>query len=285
MTPLVSILTPSLNQAAYVEDCLGSVRNQEYAPIEQIVVDGGSVDGTLDLVRRYESDRCRLLVRPETSQGEALNVALAESYGEIVGWLNTDDVYFGVDAVSTVVERFAAEPGCDVVYGDGVVADARGRILRHVSTSAGQLDAFPVACPLVQPAVFVRRSALAETFIREELEYALDYELWLRLSRRHRFCKVPRILALDRNRPGRKQDVGAEPYRAELAEVAREYGLGFGRRRPAEIGGAWIRRVSGLAEVLGLERRYRPAFDFQPDARWRRAVRQLLLPQRYVHLV
>lgn len=283
--PLVSILTPSLNQAAHVEDCLASVRSQDHGEIEQVIVDGGSTDGTLETIRRYEGERCRLLVREGTSQAEALNIALAESRGELIGWLNTDDAYFSVDAVSTAVRRFAASPECLGVYGDAVVADERGRVLRHVCTSARSLLPVAFTSPVVQPSVFLRRLALGDRLVREDLHLMLDYELWLRLAGQGSLCKVGRILAIDRDYPGRKIRGSLERQRAEVRLLTEEYGAGLESPHPARrAASAWLRRARGVRELLTFERNYRLSFACEVDARWRRAVRQLLLPQRFLHV-
>src|SRR5439155_25014248 len=152
--PLVSVLTPSLSQVDFVADCLRSVRSQTHPPIEHIIVDAGSTDGTLELLKGCEDDGVQVLVRPETSQAEALNLALEASRGSIIGWLNTDDAYLGTDAVAVAVAAFAEDPDAVVVYGDGVIVGEGGRILRYVRTSAAQLGRRRKTSPLVQPAAF-----------------------------------------------------------------------------------------------------------------------------------
>ena len=282
--PLVSVLTASLNQAAFVGDCLASVRRQDYEPIEHIVVDGDSSDGTLEILRGERREALSVFVEPGSSQSEALNAAFARSSGEIVGWLNTDDAYFGVDAVSTVVEAFGRNPHCVAVYGDAVMIDERGRVLRHVSTSVPTPRRMETLSPLVQPAVFFRREAVADDFLREDLNLVMDYELWLRLQSRGPFRKVNRILAVDRDYAGRK----TRSLTAETAEELERLALAYGippddRARPLRAVSRWLRRVSGLGPLLTVERRYRLAFAAELDAGGRRLVRQLALPQRFLH--
>jgi glycosyltransferase involved in cell wall biosynthesis len=287
--PLVSVLTPSLDQVEFVRDCLESVRRQDYRSVEQVVVDGGSRDGTLDVAAGYEGDRLRLIVLPGSSQAQALNAALAASRGEIIAWLNTDDAFFSEDTVSSVVAAFRAAPGCKVVYGDGASADERGRVLRHDVTDAAVLRELPLASPLAQPAVFVRREALRTRFIREDLHLTVDYELWLYLASTYgwdAFHKVDRMLAINRDHPRRKVQERWDELLRELPSLADEYGLRFGRRRrPAQLLRAWRRRLEGLPDLLELERRYRPAFSYSPDPAWRRVVRQAVLPQRLLRFV
>lgn len=282
--PLVSILTPSLNQARYVCDCLRSVSSQDYEPLEQIVVDGGSEDGTLEQLRAAEGDRLRVEVAPGTSQAQALNAALARSRGSIIGWLNTDDAYFGVDAVASAVHRLREAPAAVAVYGDGVIADEHGRILRHVATDASELARLPPISPLLQPAVFIRREALEQRFLREDVRVMIDYELWLYLRTVGPFAKVGRVLAIDRDYAGRKTRETWSTQALDLEEFASCYGLGS-ERRAGRIARAWLRRASGVRELLTLENRYTLAFAGTTDARWRRAARQLLLPQRLLRVV
>jgi glycosyltransferase involved in cell wall biosynthesis len=283
--PLVSILTPSLNQARWVELSLESVRRQSYPRIEQVVIDGGSTDGTLELLRAHENESLRVIERPGTSQAEALNAAFELTSGEIVGWLNTDDAFFGVHAVQTAVAAFQQQPDAGVVYGDAVMADAEGRILRHVSTSAERLKWANTVSPLVQPAVFFRRSAIGDRLISDEVAVSIDYELWLRLRPRTSFVKVRQVLAIDRDYPGRKSRTFHAACDADRVFLADRYGL---RETGSNLHTGihrWGRRVAGFAELLRLEERYDLAFPAVVDARWRRALRQLALPQRWCHVV
>src|SRR5690349_2661306 len=106
---LVSILTPSYNQAKWLADNLRSVAAQDYPYIEHVVMDGGSTDGSVDILRHADS-RVRWFSEADDGQSHALNKALAESHGDIIGWLNSDDAYFSPDAVSTVVRAFTNNP-------------------------------------------------------------------------------------------------------------------------------------------------------------------------------
>jgi glycosyltransferase involved in cell wall biosynthesis len=277
---LVSVLTPSLNQVAFVRDCIDSIASQDHPSIEQVVVDGGSTDGTLDVLRAAESERLRVHVSPKSGQSRALNEALALSRGEIIGWLNTDDAYFGVDAVSLVVAAFEANPDAIVVYGDAAVVDEEGRVLRHVSTDAADLARVQEHSPLVQPAVFFRREAVAEGFLREDLDVVMDSELWVRLSKRGRFHKVNRILAVDRDYAACKTRSRGPQVRTEMEFVADLHGVPMdervGARRKAAHG---VRRALGVLPMLTLERRYRFAYPALVDSRWRRLLRQVAQPQ------
>src|SRR5688572_3449685 len=122
--PLVSIVTPSLNQGRFIEDTVKSVLGQDYSPIEYLVVDGGSTDGTLAVLRRYDG-ALRLISEPDSGQAAAINKGLRATSGEILGWLNSDDVY-EPSAVSAAVAYLREHPETAMVYGDASHIDAAG---------------------------------------------------------------------------------------------------------------------------------------------------------------
>jgi glycosyltransferase involved in cell wall biosynthesis len=278
--PLVSILTPSLDQVRFVGDCIDSIQRQDHPDVEHIVVDGGSTDGTLDVLRAAEPRGVVTRVVPKSGQSKALNEALAASRGEIIGWLNTDDAYFGVDTISSVVAAFEAHPEAVVVYGDAAIADDEGRVLRHVSTDEADLGRVQSHSPLVQPAVFFRRDAVADDFLREDLDLVMDYELWLRLRKHGPFVKVPRILAVDRDYAGRKTRERVTQTRKEMEFIAQLHGVPTDARASLHRKAAHaVRRGLGVRPMLTLESQYSFAYPARVDARWRRLLRQVALPQ------
>ena len=184
--PLVSILTPSLNQARFLAGCIGSVANQTHRPIEHVICDGASTDGTLDRLRDAP-DHVRWWSEPDTGQAHAVNKALERSRGSIVGWLNSDDAYADRRAVGWAVDAFERRPEIDVVFGHALLVNEDNVVLQLFWTP-------PVAEPLLrlahyvyQPTVFFRREVLRSQpfFLREDLEFVFDRELLLRLSRAH----------------------------------------------------------------------------------------------------
>ena len=277
--PLVSIITPSLDQAEFVAEALASVDRQDYPRVEHVIVDGGSTDGTLELLRERTGPDRRVIELPGSSQSEALNAAFEDTRGELIGWLNTDDVFFTIDAVSSVVRRFAEEPGAVAVYGDGVVVDGTGRVLQHVATTDRGMDRLQQCSPFCQPSVFFRRSAINGTFLRADLDMTMDYELWLRLREKGRFAKVDRILAGDRMQPRAKTIVRWGDMAGELARLGDEYGV-RPSSRPLERLRRLGRRIRGVGPLLTLDHGYRYAYPARVDARWRRIVRQVVLPYR-----
>ena len=130
--PLVSIVTPVLNSIKYLEECIQNLLNQSYPYIEHIFIDGGSTDGTLDLLTSYKTrypDRIRFISEPDKSVGEAVNKGWGMAKGEILGWIDSDDIY-ELDAVQAVVEFFRANPDAYVVFGGGHMINERGEVIR-----------------------------------------------------------------------------------------------------------------------------------------------------------
>jgi glycosyltransferase involved in cell wall biosynthesis len=203
--PLVSILTPSFNQARWLGDNLQSVRRQTYEHVEHIVMDGGSTDGSVALLESEAGPGVAWRSEPDGGQSNAINKAFDASHGQIIGWLNSDDAYFSRDVVAQAVKVFVDHPNVGVVYGHAALIDAEGTLL-HVlwapSFARTWLRAYNFIC---QPTVFVRRSAIGRSYLVDpDFDYCMDRELWLDLARRTRFHRVDRILAIDRHQLQRK---------------------------------------------------------------------------------
>jgi glycosyltransferase involved in cell wall biosynthesis len=180
---LVSIVTPSLDQGRYVREAIESVRAQTYTPIEHVVVDGGSTDGTLEILAEY--DGLRWLSEPDRGQSHALNKGFALASGEILGWLNADDAY-EPHAVSRAVAALR-ETGAGLVYADVTRIDDDHVNPRRIRSRPG-FDLWTelnLGCGIYSPAVFFTRSALeAAGGFDEALHMTMDYDLWLRIGKR-----------------------------------------------------------------------------------------------------
>jgi len=178
----ISIVTPSYNQGRFIEETILSVKRQGYAPIEHIVMDGGSTDGTVEILRRYE----HLIWFSEKDQGQthAINKGLKLATGDVVTWLNSDDTYLD-EALSTVASTFERFPEVDVVYGDYVITDESGNPLIHKKEIDFDWDILLCGLNyLGQPNVFFRRRVIeAVGYLDESLHYLMDYEYWFRLAR------------------------------------------------------------------------------------------------------
>jgi len=221
--PLVSVLTPSFNQAVWLEDNLASVACQTYPRIEHIVADGGSNDGSLAILEEA-GDSIVWSSEPDKGQSDAINKAFARSAGEIIGWINSDDAYFDCRVVDDVVAYFSAHPDIDVVYGHCLQITGDGRAIQVLWAPPFNLDLWLCADPQMQPATFVRRSALTEPMLDESFHFAMDYELWLRLATSgHRFGRLNRIAAIDRHQSERKSRTIRDINEADLARLNERY--------------------------------------------------------------
>ncbi len=224
--PSVSVITPSLDQGAFIGDALASVAGQRYPGLEHIVVDGGSSDGTVEILRA-SGGAVRWTSEPDAGQGDAVNKGIARARGEIVGWLNADDFY-APGAAAAAAAFLAAHPEADVVYGDCLYLyqDAEPEETRLVRAWPFDLDALlNVGCYIPQPATFVRRAALAGVALDATLRFALDYDLWIRLARAGRsFAYLPLTLAVFRITPGSKSGHDLDEFWREVRAVSRRNG-------------------------------------------------------------
>jgi len=182
--PLVTLVTPSLNQAAYLEETIRSVLEQDYSNLEYAVVDGGSTDGSVDIVRRYADRLAWWTSGQDRGQAAALNTAFARARGEIFGWLSSDDV-LRPGAVSRVVDELERDRDTLLVYGGAVFVDAQGRELFPLEPRPFDVEAMVRTCQnhVVQPGSLFRRRAfeLAGPFA-EAGYYFFDFEFVLRLA-------------------------------------------------------------------------------------------------------
>jgi glycosyltransferase involved in cell wall biosynthesis len=223
--PLVSIVTPSYNQRSYLEQMLQSIRQQDYPHIEHIVIDGGSTDGTIEMLSAAEP-HVTWLSQPDSGQAQALNRGFALAKGQILSWLNCDDLYTP-GAIRAVVEHFVADQDVMLLYGDALAIDARnvsyGLRVNVKSCDFGSL--VHRGDFIVQPAAFWRRNLWQQLGpLDETLHYTLDYEYWMRAARRYKLHYVPLCLAQERLYKGAKTFNGHLKRINELHRVATQHG-------------------------------------------------------------
>lgn len=231
--PTIGIVSPSFNQAKFVRRMLESVAAQTYQPVEHIINDGLSTDGTADILRDYakRTPAARLRVERDRGQVDAINQGLAASTADILTWLNTDDLYSDPEALQRVAEIFASEPGVDVVYAKGRFIDADGAFLRDafINRDPTALEQeLTHSIGVLQPAAFFRRSVF-ERFgpLEEKYNLSFDYEYWIRLARRgatFRFLDRPIVDAVlhDNSKTGGQR---ARQYDELLDAVKAHYGF------------------------------------------------------------
>jgi glycosyltransferase involved in cell wall biosynthesis len=188
-SPDVSIVTCSYNQNRFLPTTMSSVLTQLGAEVEYLVIDGGSTDGSVATIERHAERLAYWVSEPDGGQSEALNKGLKRATGEIVGWLCSDDVLLP-GALSRVVEIFRQHPDVDAVYGNAVLIDTAGNVVRPKR----EIDFHPWLLVsdhnyIPQPAMFWRRQVHERIgFLREDLHFTMDLELWLRFGKHG--CRV-----------------------------------------------------------------------------------------------
>lgn len=217
--PLVSVVTPCYNSSRFLEETIRSVLTQDYERLEYIVVDGGSTDGTIRIIERYGST-IRWVSEPDHGQSEALNKGFRMATGEILGWLNADDVYLP-GAVKRAVTFLREHPDTAAVYSDGLIIDADGRFLGQWRGCDFSLRELLLGrCFICQPTIFMRRDAVEEVgWLDESLHYTMDYDLWLRLGLRTRLGYLPERGAAFRLHPFSKTCTQATAFHGERLRV------------------------------------------------------------------
>jgi glycosyltransferase involved in cell wall biosynthesis len=225
----ISIITPSLNQGVYLDETLESVRSQNYPDIEHLVLDGVSTDGTLALLHsKIGPEWWHLYWTSERDGGctQALNKGIRLATGDIIGWLNSDDRY-RAGCLETVAKVFAENPDIDVVYGDFTFMDERGthlRVRREIEFSRLVLFYHRIS-PIPSTATFFRRRIFDEgDFFDESLQFAMDYEFFVRLANKgYRFKHIHALLADFRLHPASKTCATGARQLAETRMTMHKY--------------------------------------------------------------
>ena len=222
--PLVSVVTPSFNQGAYIGQTIRSVGEQDYPNVEHIIVDGGSTDGTLDVIRAHEDAYgLRWISEPDGGMYEAVNKGLRLARGEFLAYLNSDDRYLPW-TLSTVARELQDHPEAGFVFGDIFRVDE--------GTDSGEMYFYPPFRLgfvrrlgfLGQPAVFWRRGVMDEFGpFDESLKFVADCDYWMRIGGRYGARKIQEVLAIDRNHPEAKREAQTDALYRELREVRSRY--------------------------------------------------------------
>ncbi len=211
------------------------------------MVDGGSTDGSVEVLRAA-GDSVRWTSEPDAGQSDAVNKALRESAGEIVGWLNSDDAYFDCRVVEDIVAYFISHPDVDVVYGHAAQIAEDGTIIWMIWVPAFVRRVLRIVNFIGQPVAFIRRSALSDPMLDVTFDFAMDYELWLRLDAQgRRFRRIPRIVAVDRQHAARKGVTMSDVLHSDLERLAETHGRGYPRgKRVLSWGFYTWRRFMGV---------------------------------------
>jgi glycosyltransferase involved in cell wall biosynthesis len=225
MQPLVSIITPSFNQAQFLEETILSVLDQDYPRIEYILIDGGSTDGSLEVIQHYANRLAKWVSEPDRGQTDAINKGFAWANGEILAWLNSDDTYLP-GAVGEAVDYLVTYPEAGMVYGDANLVDESGQVLGRFP--AKQTDYrrlrrgyvhIPQQASVFRASLWQRVGPLDPTFF-----FAMDYDLWVRLARLAPLHYTPRLWANFRLHGGGKSVVADDRCWPEMLRVHQREG-------------------------------------------------------------
>ena len=239
--PLISVVTPSYNQGRFIRATIESVLSQDYPNIEHWVIDGGSTDATLAILREYAGDpRFHWLSEADRGQADAVNKGWRRAQGEILGWLNSDDTYLP-GALRAQAAALMAHPDVGVVYGDTLFIDQHGRSQGRYHARPFDRQRFLHVSAIPQPSAFLRRSlVLRHSGLDPQLHYALDYELFLRLMWEARFLYTGVAVATYRLHEASKTVGGHDKMLNETIAVVRK----ICRQHPAELVGTMRRATS-----------------------------------------
>jgi glycosyltransferase involved in cell wall biosynthesis len=223
---MISIVTPSFNQANFIEEALKSVQTQNYSNYEHLVIDGVSTDGTVEILRNLKEDTCQTklswISERDSGQSEALNKGFRSARGEIIGWLNSDDRY-RAGCFEHIAKVFADDPKIDIVYGDYVIVDERGKALqirREIEFSEFVLLYHRVLYIPTTTTFFRRRIFEEGNWLNEKLHYAMDLEFFIRLAARgYRFRHISEILADFRRQPNSKTCSSPDKQQMEHQQI------------------------------------------------------------------
>jgi glycosyltransferase involved in cell wall biosynthesis len=194
--PLVTIVTPSFNQAQYLEETINSVLGQNYPNIEYIIIDGGSADGSVEVIKKYADRLAYWISEPDKGQTEAINKGFAQANGQILAWLNSDDTYHP-EGVAKAVAFLAEHPEVGLVYGDTDFIDESGKVMGRFparQTNHARIRRGYVHIP--QQAAFWRAELWEQVGpLDPSFYFAMDYDLWVRLSAISEIKYVPGVWA------------------------------------------------------------------------------------------
>src|SRR5665648_1202204 len=201
MLPKISVITPTLNHAQFIEDTIRSVLSQNYPNLEYIVIDGGSTDGTQDILKRY-NDSISWISEPDKGQVDAINKGFARATGEVIAYLNSDDIYLP-NTLLTVGEAFLAAPEVQIITGKCNNIDIEGKTIRPIITSYKNIllgfrndKILKIVNYISQPATFWRINLLDSVgYFNSDYRYAMDYDYWLRVSQSHKIHFLDQNLA------------------------------------------------------------------------------------------
>jgi glycosyltransferase involved in cell wall biosynthesis len=215
----VSIITPSYNQASFLEQTMRSILDQGYSNLEYLLVDGASTDGSQEILKKYTGQLTWYVSEPDSGQAEAINKGFLRATGDIVAWLNSDDIYLP-GTIEQVVSVFDQFPEVGLLYGDVLAINERGETtnqLKYKDLTLSDLAAFHV---IGQPSVFMRRDILEKVgYLDDTYHFLLDHHLWLRIAQVTKIRHIPSMLSAARFHPESKNVSQAAEFSQEVFRI------------------------------------------------------------------
>ena len=232
--PLVSIVTPSLNQVAFIEQAITSVLDQDYPNLEYIIIDGGSTDGSVEIIRKYADRLVYWVSEPDSGHADAINKGFAKSSGEIIAWLNSDDVYLP-GAITSAVQAFQKHGYPDLIYGDAYAIDEHGNPLgERRLTPMDRFDFLGNGNCLAQPATFWTRRIYDQVGgIDTNYYFQLDLDFYIKVVDAGKIKHVRGYFAKVRMQPEGKMTKADDVRKSDLVLLRDRYihERGLGRLR------------------------------------------------------
>jgi glycosyltransferase involved in cell wall biosynthesis len=223
--PLVTVVTPSYNQGRFIRETIESVLSQDYPNVEYIVMDGLSKDETAAVCAEY-ADRLTFISEKDNGQSDAINKGFRMARGEIVAWLNSDDVFLP-GAIGHVVEAFLREPDLGAVYGEGYQIDIDGNVKQRFSVTEpfNLWKLVYMSDYILQQTVFFRRDVFDDVGLLDEaLHYGMDWEILMRIGKRHMLRYLPHYMGSIREYGEAKTSTGGARRFWELVKIMRRHG-------------------------------------------------------------
>lgn len=242
--PLVSIITPSYNQEKFIEDNILSVKRQTYKNIEHIIIDGGSADNTVKILKKHQgSYNMRWISEKDEGQSDGINKGLRMAKGGIIGWINSDDAYLFRSTISAVVNHFMRNPKARVIYGGMVTIDNKNKIDRIYAAPLFNYAILLRTNFIFAPSVFFTRDIAKKYAFDKRLHYVMDYDLWLRVGANNAFHRVPDITSCFRYHEKSKSTAKSMQMITEEMNVRKKY-LGKSVPNPA------VKIITSLSPIL-----------------------------------
>lgn len=242
----VTIITPSFNQGKYIEKTINSVLSQNILDLEYIVMDGGSTDETIDILHKY-SDKIIWKSEKDRGQTDAVNKGIRKSTGDIIGWLNSDDIYYP-NAINKVLDVFSKNPQINVVYGNAYHIDKEDKVIEEYYTEDFDYERLKEVCFICQPSLFFRKQVIEKYgYLDDSLQFCMDYDYWLRVGKGEIFYYLDEFIAGSRLYEDNKT-LGCRRLVHEEMLLMQEKNLGKAHPR-------WIFNLAHvIVDEMGIER-------------------------------